>query len=35
MRDNCYKSGHRQNEPNVKTAYKPPIFIKTDPNQIN
>ena len=35
MRDNFYKSGHRQNEPKVKIACKPPIFFKIDPNQLN
>ena len=30
-----YKINHRQNEPNIKTACKLPIFIKTNPNQIN
>ena len=35
MRDNFYKISHRQNEPSIKTACKPSIFIKTDPNQIN
>ena len=35
MWDNFYKIGYRQNEPSIKTACKTPIFIKTDPNQIN
>ena len=35
MRDNFYKIDHRQNEPSIKTACKPLIFIKTDPNKIN
>ena len=35
MRDNFYKSGHKQNDQNVKTACKLSIFIKTDPNQLN
>ena len=35
MRDNFYKISHRQNEPRIKTAFKPRIFMKTDPNQIN
>ena len=35
MKDNFYKSGHRQNELSIKTACKPPVFIKTVPNQIN
>ena len=35
MKDNFYKIGHIQNEPSIKTAYKPLIFIKSDPNQIN
>ena len=35
MRNNFCKIDHRQNEPNIKTAYKPLIFIKTDPNQVN
>ena len=35
MRDNFYKIGHRQDEPSIKTACKPLILIKTDPNQIN
>ena len=35
MRDNFYKIGHRQNKLSIKTACKPPIFIKTDLNQIN
>ena len=35
IRDNFYKISHRQDEPNIKTACKPSIFIKTDPNQIN
>ena len=28
MRDNFYKIGHRQNEPSIKTACKPPILLK-------
>ena len=35
MRDNFYKIDHRQNELNIKTSCKPPIFIKTDINQNN
>ena len=34
MRNNFYKICHQQNEPNIKTPCKPPILIKTDPNQI-
>ena len=35
MRDNFYKIGHRQNELSIKTVCKPPIFIESDPNEIN
>ena len=35
MKDNFYKIGHRKDEPNIKTACKPSIFIKTDSNKIN
>ena len=35
MRDNFHKIGRRQNKPRIKIACKPPIFIKTDLNQIN
>ena len=35
LRENFYKIGHRKNEPSIKTACKPLIFIKSNLNQIN
>ena len=35
MKDNFYKSGYKKKNQNIKTACKPLIFIKTDPNQVN
>ena len=35
MKDNFIKVVTNKMNQNVKTAYKPSIFIKTDPNQLN